>query len=206
MAGAGFERVGTNSQAVTVCAGGSTVNGVDVSTYQGSVDWTSVHAAGIDFAFTARERRDDDSRRNVRDELGGHQGGRHGARGIPVLPRLGGPDSAGRSSSRAARGRSARRPPRSPTSRRSTASRGRRSSRTSPRGSREIKSKTGRTPMIYASTRLLGRPAEHLPVRERALVGRQLGRQLPRHVDALDHLDVLAVRRQRLGLRHLRRG
>ncbi|MGO9707843.1 MAG: glycoside hydrolase family 25 protein [Polyangiaceae bacterium] len=52
VAGAGFERVGTNSQAVTVCAGGSTVNGVDVSTYQGSVDWTSVHAAGIDFAFT----------------------------------------------------------------------------------------------------------------------------------------------------------
>jgi lysozyme len=45
------EKIGSTNAAVTVCAGGSTVAGVDVSTYQGSVDWNAVHGAGIDFAF-----------------------------------------------------------------------------------------------------------------------------------------------------------
>ncbi|HEY1693376.1 MAG TPA: GH25 family lysozyme [Polyangiaceae bacterium] len=48
----GDEPLGTTSEATTVCASGTTVKGVDVSTYQGSVDWASVKAAGIDFAFT----------------------------------------------------------------------------------------------------------------------------------------------------------
>ncbi len=33
------------------CASGSTLTGVDVSTYQGTIDWKSVKAAGISFAF-----------------------------------------------------------------------------------------------------------------------------------------------------------
>ena len=39
-------------QAVVACASGPTVRGVDVSVYQGSVDWNAVHAAGWDFAVT----------------------------------------------------------------------------------------------------------------------------------------------------------
>lgn len=38
-------------QAETVCADGPTVNGMDVSYYETSVDWVAAHAAGIDFAF-----------------------------------------------------------------------------------------------------------------------------------------------------------
>jgi len=38
-------------QSATVCGGGSTVNGMDVSYYDDSVDWNAAHAAGIDFAF-----------------------------------------------------------------------------------------------------------------------------------------------------------
>src|SRR5580692_8436799 len=45
------ERIGHNSQAVTVCASGTTVKGVDVSVFQGTVNWTSVKAAGVDFAI-----------------------------------------------------------------------------------------------------------------------------------------------------------
>jgi len=39
-------------QAVVSCAAGPTVRGVDVSVYQGSVDWNAVHAAGWEFAVT----------------------------------------------------------------------------------------------------------------------------------------------------------
>jgi lysozyme len=45
------QKVGWTSEPVTVCAGGSTVEGVDVSEYQGSINWGSVHGAGIDFAI-----------------------------------------------------------------------------------------------------------------------------------------------------------
>jgi uncharacterized protein (TIGR03382 family) len=38
-------------EAVTVCAAGPTVEGIDVSYYQGAIDWAAVHADGIDFAF-----------------------------------------------------------------------------------------------------------------------------------------------------------
>ncbi|HEX8791335.1 MAG TPA: GH25 family lysozyme [Polyangiaceae bacterium] len=37
---------------MTVCAGGSTVEGVDVSEFQGSINWGSVKASGRDFAIT----------------------------------------------------------------------------------------------------------------------------------------------------------
>lgn len=47
----GDERLGQSSDAVTVCAGGTVVQGVDVSVYQSTVNWTSVKAAGIDFAI-----------------------------------------------------------------------------------------------------------------------------------------------------------
>jgi lysozyme len=44
---------GTSSaiEALNVCPTGSTIKGIDVSTYQGAVDWTKVKAAGIEFAF-----------------------------------------------------------------------------------------------------------------------------------------------------------
>ena len=38
-------------QSATVCGGPSTVNGMDISYYDDSVDWPTAHAAGIDFAF-----------------------------------------------------------------------------------------------------------------------------------------------------------
>ncbi|HEY6038001.1 MAG TPA: GH25 family lysozyme, partial [Kofleriaceae bacterium] len=38
-------------QSATVCGGASTVNGMDVSYYDDSIDWNAAHAAGIDFAF-----------------------------------------------------------------------------------------------------------------------------------------------------------
>jgi len=40
-----------SSQALSVCAGSSTVSGVDVSTYQGAVDWPSVKGSGRAFAI-----------------------------------------------------------------------------------------------------------------------------------------------------------
>jgi lysozyme len=45
------EPVGHSANAVTVCAGGSVVKGVDVSVYQGTVNWPDVKSAGIDFAI-----------------------------------------------------------------------------------------------------------------------------------------------------------
>ncbi len=47
----GDEHLGTTGQAVVTCASGATVKGVDVSTYQGSIDWSAVHASGRDFAI-----------------------------------------------------------------------------------------------------------------------------------------------------------
>jgi lysozyme len=47
----GREPVGHSAQAITVCATGSVVKGVDVSVYQGTVNWSDVKAAGIDFAI-----------------------------------------------------------------------------------------------------------------------------------------------------------
>ncbi len=37
--------------AATVCAGGSTVKGIDISKWQGNVDWNAVAADGVEFAF-----------------------------------------------------------------------------------------------------------------------------------------------------------
>jgi lysozyme len=49
--GAAPEDVGASREPVVVCAGGATVQGVDVSTFQGAIDWNAVHASGIDFAI-----------------------------------------------------------------------------------------------------------------------------------------------------------
>ncbi len=38
-------------QAATVCADGSTVKGIDVSYYQGSIDWSDVRSDGVRYAF-----------------------------------------------------------------------------------------------------------------------------------------------------------
>ena len=45
------EPLGTSGSNVTSCATGSTLQGVDVSHYDGAINWTSVKAAGITFAF-----------------------------------------------------------------------------------------------------------------------------------------------------------
>ena len=45
------EKTGWTSEPATVCAGGSTVEGVDVSEFQGSIDWNSVHGSGRGFAI-----------------------------------------------------------------------------------------------------------------------------------------------------------
>jgi lysozyme len=49
--GAPEEPVGHASEAITVCAAGGVLRGVDVSEYQGSVDWGAVAASGISFAI-----------------------------------------------------------------------------------------------------------------------------------------------------------
>jgi lysozyme len=46
------EEIAWVEQAVVSCAAGPTVKGVDVSVYQGSVNWNAVHAAGWEFAVT----------------------------------------------------------------------------------------------------------------------------------------------------------
>jgi uncharacterized protein (TIGR03382 family) len=38
-------------QAATVCGKGPTVKGIDVSYYQGTIDWAKVRAAGVEYAF-----------------------------------------------------------------------------------------------------------------------------------------------------------
>src|SRR6476619_4455511 len=44
--------VGVIEEGVTVCPGKSTLLGVDVSTYQGTIDWAKVKASGRAFAIT----------------------------------------------------------------------------------------------------------------------------------------------------------
>src|SRR5215475_6891420 len=43
--------LGSVEQAATVCGDGPTVDGMDVSYYETSIDWAAAHDAGIDFAF-----------------------------------------------------------------------------------------------------------------------------------------------------------
>jgi lysozyme len=45
------ESVAATSEAVTVCAQGNVIEGVDVSHWDGTIDWGQVHSAGIAFAI-----------------------------------------------------------------------------------------------------------------------------------------------------------
>ncbi len=45
------DEYGTTSQDLVVCAAGPTVQGIDVSTYQGTINWAQVHAAGKEFGI-----------------------------------------------------------------------------------------------------------------------------------------------------------
>ena len=45
------ENLGSGSAQATSCAGGQVTKGVDVSHYDGAINWTSAKAAGISFAF-----------------------------------------------------------------------------------------------------------------------------------------------------------
>ncbi len=45
-------KTGVAQQALQVCAGGPTVDGIDVSEWQGAIDWNAVASTGIAFAIT----------------------------------------------------------------------------------------------------------------------------------------------------------
>lgn len=45
------ETVSDSEQAATVCGSGPTIKGIDVSYYQGTIDWTKVKADGVQYAF-----------------------------------------------------------------------------------------------------------------------------------------------------------
>ena len=45
------ECLGETAAALRTCAAGATLKGIDVSYYQGTVDWTKVKGAGQSFAF-----------------------------------------------------------------------------------------------------------------------------------------------------------
>ena len=49
--GAGGVELGSSKQAVLICADGATVEGIDVSHWQATIDWDAVAGDGIDFAF-----------------------------------------------------------------------------------------------------------------------------------------------------------
>ena len=49
--GTGAECTASALDALRVCAAGPTVKGVDVSTYQGQVDWAAAKKDGVAFAF-----------------------------------------------------------------------------------------------------------------------------------------------------------
>src|SRR5258706_586289 len=46
------ESTGESREEVRVCPGATTVEGVDVSYYQGKIDWNQVKASGVKFAVT----------------------------------------------------------------------------------------------------------------------------------------------------------
>src|SRR5690242_2363967 len=46
------ESIGESSDALRVCAKGSTVEGIDVSTYQGTINWAQVTTSNVRFAVT----------------------------------------------------------------------------------------------------------------------------------------------------------
>jgi GH25 family lysozyme M1 (1,4-beta-N-acetylmuramidase) len=43
--------IGSEQSALAVCSSGPVTQGIDVSHYDGTIDWASAHAGGIDFAF-----------------------------------------------------------------------------------------------------------------------------------------------------------
>src|SRR5580765_6643007 len=51
IAGPSDRAVGSVQEAATVCAAGATVTGIDVSHYQGTVDWAKVAASGRKFGI-----------------------------------------------------------------------------------------------------------------------------------------------------------
>jgi lysozyme len=59
-AGGSREAVGTGGSDLTACATGQTLKGVDVSHWDGTVNWTQVKAAGITFAFAKATESDND--------------------------------------------------------------------------------------------------------------------------------------------------
>ena len=54
-----WEPVGTISEEVTVCAHGAVIQGVDVSHWNGTINWTQAHGDGIEFAIAKATEADD---------------------------------------------------------------------------------------------------------------------------------------------------
>jgi len=54
----GPEPVSSTSEAVTICAQGDVIEGVDVSHHNGTIDWVAAHAAGIAFTIAKASEAD----------------------------------------------------------------------------------------------------------------------------------------------------
>ena len=61
------------------------VHGIDVSKYQGDIDWHRVRASGIDFAFIKATEGGDHTDDRFRDNWAGRPRRRHAARRLPLL-------------------------------------------------------------------------------------------------------------------------
>jgi lysozyme len=57
----GDDPLGTAQDAITVCAKGSTLQGIDVSHYDGTIDWAQVASSGRSFAFAKATEGDNDT-------------------------------------------------------------------------------------------------------------------------------------------------
>ena len=89
-----------SEDAVTVCPGASTVQGIDVSEFQGNDQLAGGESGGPAVRFHPRLRRHL-SRSEVRHQLGGRQSRRRLARRLSILPRVGRSDHHRRSIPRA---------------------------------------------------------------------------------------------------------
>ena len=84
-AGVGVGVAGT--AALTLAAGTDyTYQGIDVASYQGYPNWTSVHDSGKTFAFTKATEGTGYTNPYFRHQLGAHEVCRDNPRGVPLRP------------------------------------------------------------------------------------------------------------------------
>ena len=63
------------------------IQGIDVSKYQGNIDWNAVKNSGVKFAWIKATEGGDHARREIPGQLGGRQSGRHPA--APITSSIG---------------------------------------------------------------------------------------------------------------------